>query len=97
MTREEAVLLVTNCTINSYDYDNLKFAVNKIYDDFESRTCENCKYGTKEMSLNSFTNKWKHNNMFKCYHRPSESIITHKSGFHSNPKDFGCNKFERRK
>ena len=33
MTREEAVLLVTNCTINSYDYDNLKFAVNKIYDD----------------------------------------------------------------
>lgn len=37
MTREEAILLVTNCTINSYDYDNLKFAVNKIYDDFESK------------------------------------------------------------
>ena len=37
MTREEAVLLVTNCTINSYDYGNLKFAVNKIYDDFESK------------------------------------------------------------
>ena len=36
MTREEAILLVTNCTINNYDCENLKHAVNKIYDDFEN-------------------------------------------------------------
>ena len=45
MTREDAIRLVTNCTINSYDYQNLKMAVDKIYDDFESRTCKNCKHG----------------------------------------------------
>lgn len=44
MTREKAILLVANCTINSYDYGNLKHSVDKIYDDFEKRTCDNCKH-----------------------------------------------------
>ena len=54
MTRSEAILLVTNCTINSYDYGNLKFAVDKIYNDFENQnkkleeftftSCDDCKH-----------------------------------------------------
>ena len=43
MTRNDAIALVTNCTINSYDYQNLKYAVDCIYDTFEQQTCVNCK------------------------------------------------------
>ena len=51
MTRNEAIALVTNCTISSYDYQNLKHAVDRIYDDFEQRTCENCKYDSYGCSV----------------------------------------------
>ena len=44
MTRNDAIALVTNCTINSYDYQNLKHAVDRIYDTFEQQTCVNCKH-----------------------------------------------------
>lgn len=44
MTRNEAIALVTNCTINSYDYQNLKHAVDRIYDDFTEQICSNCKH-----------------------------------------------------
>ena len=42
MTRNDAIALVTNCTINSYDYQNLKHAVDRIYDEFEQQICANC-------------------------------------------------------
>lgn len=44
MTRNDAIALVTNCTIGSYDYQNLKQAVDRIYDDFEQQICNNCKH-----------------------------------------------------
>jgi hypothetical protein len=44
MTRNDAIALVTNCTINSYDYQNLKHAVDRIYDDFTEQICSNCKH-----------------------------------------------------
>jgi hypothetical protein len=50
ITRDEAIQLVTNCTINSYDYSNLKYAVDKIYNDFESRDCNNCRHFQKKIN-----------------------------------------------
>lgn len=44
MTRNDAIALVTNCTINSYDYQNLKHAVDRIYDTFEQQICDNCRH-----------------------------------------------------
>lgn len=102
MTRDEAKTTGTGNVISVFGTGNpiltsYEMIVDKIYDDFESRTCENCIYGTQETAINSFTNKYVKTNKYKCYHIPTDSIITHKSGFHWNPKDFGCNKFERKK
>ena len=53
MTREEALYM-----LNDGLYDNEE-VINKIYDDFESRTCENCKYYEFISSVDSYfcTNK----------------------------------------
>ena len=48
MTRNDAIALVTNCTINSYDYQNLKHAVDRIYDDFTEQICSNCAFYSVE-------------------------------------------------
>ena len=46
MNREEAIKysLKLEETLYPFDKKSLKMIVNKIYDDFESRTCESCKY-----------------------------------------------------
>ena len=46
MTREAAIKysLKLEETLYPFDKKSLKMIVDKIYDDFESRTCENCKH-----------------------------------------------------
>ena len=56
--------------------------IDEIYDDFESRTCENCKYFIDE----------KGTKLQFCNARTVGGII----GWNGYGKDFGCNKFERK-
>ena len=44
MIRSEALLEVDNFLDNENDFNNIRKLINKIYDDFESRVCKNCKY-----------------------------------------------------
>lgn len=47
MTREEAKRV--NVLPGMVNSDIVKKVINEIYDDFESRTCESCKYHTKDL------------------------------------------------
>lgn len=82
MTREEAF----DGIYHADTFDLAQDMVNKIYDDFESRTCENCKHyeeiiqGIGECSNDIYEGfsaglVYDYDNMFL-------------------PKDFGCNKWE---
>ena len=62
-------------------FDEEKF-VNEIYDDFESRTCENCNYFIDEKGTK-----------FQFCNASTEGGII---GWNGYGKDFGCNKFERK-
>ncbi len=84
MTRDEA--LEEECVkyaCDPYGEHDEKIAklINKIYDDFESRTCENCKYFIDERNTR----------LQFCNARTEGGII----GWNGYGKDFGCNKFER--
>ena len=79
MTREEAQdrWIKSN---NSFDTLTL---VNDIYDDFESRTCENCKH---------YSSGYCPANVFYIYNE----LIDKDEEIHLQcNKDFGCNKFEK--
>ncbi len=89
MTREEAKNIVTEIANKNktivwlLDTDIFKI-IDMIYDDFESRTCENCKYFKKEtddFGFCEYTSKKETNskNIFVVY------------------KDFGCDRFKRTK
>ena len=75
MTREE--YKTGNGIIPSYQ-DTL---VDRIFDDFESRVCYNCKFSEKS-TINS--------ELIFCMHYDLYMFDD------SIPKDFGCNKFERK-
>ena len=80
MTREEAKDLILNSvpkewTMRKY---NLEYNIDTIYDEFESRTCNNCKY----------YKRYNYNDM-RCSLRVIEC-----QAYENNYKDFGCNKFE---
>ena len=85
MNREEALRLA------SYDETPYYFQrlINKIYDDLNSRTCENCKYFQKGWFCEKINAE-----IYPDYE------IWDNSGFHVNgydvEKDFGCNRFERK-
>jgi len=58
------------------------FLINEIFDDFEKRTCENCKYYQKKGEVM---------NLREC----NEGVSIYKSsGYSLVNDDFGCNKFE---
>lgn len=61
-----------------------KELINKIYDDFESRTCENCIFA---LPLNLDKDKQYE---FKCRLGHSDKLLN------TVNKDFCCNKFERK-
>lgn len=79
MTRDEATLkLMENLDGAMIAIGHVESVLNKVYKDFESRTCDNCKHFQEETRM-SFAS---------C-----ENDIFDYIAF---PKDFGCNKFERR-
>ena len=84
MSKEEALELLTNCTINSCDYQNLKDCVEKIYHDEENKNCLNCKYDLLEdKTLN-----------FLC----ELNVCNDTNGdFIDNPADFSCNQHKYKK
>ena len=87
MTRKEAIshirlILSYDGTFDEKDAENL---INKIFDDFENRTCKNCRYYKKGYCHHSDI----------CYWVGSSS----KEGIcvdYLYLKNFGCNKFEKK-
>ncbi len=85
MTRED----LSNI-FNKYKDDDvlnlgvLKEYVNAVYDDFESRTCENCKYYIEGLQLFG-------GSRFICMNEEVGDIM-----YDHFSKDFGCNKFKRK-
>lgn len=61
----------------------LNEVTDSIYDDFESRTCENCKHYSRHGD--------RYIEFFDCTVLDGIVAIVDRP-----PKDFGCNKFERR-
>ena len=82
MTREEFHNKV-KCDENYIGWHNGHELADKLYDDFESRTCENCKWCDKE-------DKSK-NEMHYCGHPCDDMDV-----FTYMPLGFGCNQFERK-
>ena len=74
MTRKEAYKLREQGFSNEHN-----MLIDAIYDDFESRTCENCKHFIDE----------KGTKLQFCNARTAGGII----GWNGYGKDFGCNKF----
>jgi len=91
MNREEAKELFRKDK-NAYGYANAPMTkIDEIYDDFESRTCENCKYYYLDGAPN----------LYICNILPIEGELLDDNGFIVRgffypEKDFGCNKFERK-
>lgn len=82
MTREQAINNFIDedaCCQGRVDVPRL---INRIYNDFESRVCENCKYNMYRYS----------NAMIECNLDIHQHI-----GSEYNDFDFGCNYFERKK
>jgi len=77
MTREKAKLLVKNC-------DNGNEVIDKIYDEFESRICKNCKYYSSNELLRGIC---------KNFQLKLKTLGLH---FVPQSEDFGCNKFEKK-
>ena len=90
MTRNEAIALVTNCTISSYDYQNLKHAVDSIYDDFEQQTCVNCAfYSVEYTGVKTTANTIEEVQLHICQLNCASNYTTGEVR-----PDFGCNRFE---
>lgn len=93
MTREEAISEARRSTIDDcgwfHDDDiitseqNSIALVNKIYDDFESRTCENCMHNKEQDNFMIFCD---------CVMCLDGSRMM----WHSYTKDFCCNKWEKK-
>ena len=82
MNREEAILLThtRNFNFHNISFNFVENLVNKIYGDFENRTCENCNYyelRKRDSHSEKFDKPW-------CF-KLCETVSI----------DFGCNKFKR--
>ena len=110
MTRKEAKKEISNIYKNIYDIicsvssNDFKKLVDKIYDNFESRTCKNCKYYDNGCCENLYIN-------LECEDREVTNkklkekkcilnlSIEDNSGLETEflvDENFGCNKFERK-
>jgi len=87
MTREEAFSFIHKTlqdkTINYFHLKHI--IVNKIYDYFESRTCENCKHYQEHTYHSSIKTEATKTTIIRC-----QELHINKG------KDFGCNKWEKR-
>jgi len=90
MTREEAKVFGYGFVDNSdnvpgqhillvHEVDEI---IDRIYDDIESRACDNCKHYLKLS--------------YKCNHLDNEQITTKYMHLMHTYNSFGCNKFERK-
>ena len=80
MTREKAKKHYMKIKNSALDEIALN-VIDDIYDEFESRTCENCEYYRVDIL---FSKKW------DCTKNiPSQKVVNFP------PKDFGCNSFKR--
>ena len=85
MTREEALNATVAGMIVNRDY--VRDTINTIFDDLETRTCENCKYYQMYMPHNNPHDQF---NIMDCIANDNGSNIVSYP-----PPTFGCNKFER--
>jgi len=87
MTRAEALDKLYTIWSYSKDHQNIDatkvaFLLKDIFDDFESRVCENCKYADWKFDwCDHDLNKWREG----AYYKPFKIS-----------KEFGCNRFERK-
>ena len=79
MTREEAKEFEYSLDVDGYYYKDVELIIDKIYDDFESRTCENCTYLYRPDLTNG---------IYRC----ENNVVTIEDG--EIELDFGCNKWE---
>ncbi len=94
MDREEAQSIGSGMSSNLSTYtmlDNrIKLLVDEIYDDFESRTCSNCKHSKIAYGIDAI----------RCYDPlwcSRDVCNIHDSDRCWCTPDFGCTEFERRK
>ena len=98
MTRDEALkLLWSKGNINTISKTECDDIIKQIYDDFESRTCESCKYG-KERNWDWDTGRHNINKSYECQKLNNSGQITpyskyQEDKFYCSPY-FGCNKWE---
>ena len=89
LSREEAeeilegIERVDSGMVGGYESNSVYALIEKIYDDFESRTCSNCKYG---LQFDYVTD----------YGMCEKSYGWYWQGRMEITKDFGCNKFVRK-
>ena len=88
MTREEVKDLLFRFVKRGMTMKNISFemAIDEIYDEIESRTCENCKYYEERIQ-----------GMGECNNIIYEGFSVGLVYDYDNmflPKDFGCNKWE---
>ena len=87
MTREKAKKKLLKCNYNRGAWHN-KYTreqiINKIFNDFESRTCENCIYFKRDIAE------------YGEYEGKCLANIISEQDLSTVKEDFGCNKFERR-
>ena len=89
MTREEAFAKITVCSNSLFmTKQKFKILIHTLYNDFESRVCENCKY---------------FNEVSSCEHEKNTQYLMTSTQFTEQAyyqmgvtKDFGCNRFERK-
>ena len=90
MTRDEAknmLDLARSGKLGDHRRIEMMKVIDSIYDDFESRTCENCKHFTKEFGVYGICQKGMTNHV--VWHEGEQWKLI---DFYS-----GCNKFERRR
>lgn len=79
MTRDEAKDYDYDLDVDGYYYKDVDKVIDKIFDDFESRKCENCKYGKPIL-----------NNRISC----ENGLLSFSYVALTLDKDFGCNKWK---
>ena len=70
-------------TEKAYDFMHISKAIDECFDDFESRTCENCNHYKDEINFGD--------TKLDCtVNKAGQNIVSFP------PPTFGCNKFERK-
>ena len=82
MTREEAKIVCQNIENGKHNNGFSSYFIDEIYNDFENRTCKNCKYYLEDSSCNLMDNEQIHEKL-NIFHR---MLVE---------KNFGCNNWKK--